>query len=176
MEKHQKRIVTEMFKSLQWDLILEQYEGVDYKIKGIKLSKEKAKVTKEHIKKELTDVFEYMLDMQLDSLELDHWLIRWSNINEKSKLEVIFIPRRVIIREDELCPEEEFVVINDDILDTQEKLALEKLECVKEMQIVYGATHLFEESGKLLEVANLAINWYKKYLVKPKTIKKIKSL
>ena len=56
------------------------------------------------------------------------------------------------------------------------KLALEKLECVKEMQIVYGATHLFEESGKLLEVANLAINWYKKYLVKPKTIKKIKSL
>lgn len=127
MEKHQKRIVTEMFKSLQWDLILEQYEGVDYKIKGIKLSKEKAKVTKEHIKKELTDVFEYMLDMQLDSLELDHWLIRWSNINEKSKLEVIFIPRRVIIREDELCPEEEFVVINDDILDTQEKLALEKL-------------------------------------------------
>ncbi len=56
------------------------------------------------------------------------------------------------------------------------KMALEKLDSVKEMQIVYGATHLFEEPGKLIEVAHLAINWYKKYLVKPKTIKKIKSL
>jgi len=56
------------------------------------------------------------------------------------------------------------------------KMAFEKLESVKEMQIVYGATHLFEESGKLIEVANLAINWYKKYLVQPKTTKKIKSL
>lgn len=56
------------------------------------------------------------------------------------------------------------------------KMALEKLESVKEMQIVYGATHLFEEPGKLVEVAKLAVNWYKKYLIKPKTIKKIKSL
>lgn len=56
------------------------------------------------------------------------------------------------------------------------KLALEKLESVKEMQIVYGATHLFEEPGKLEEVASLAINWYKKYLVKPITTQKIESL
>jgi pimeloyl-ACP methyl ester carboxylesterase len=56
------------------------------------------------------------------------------------------------------------------------KLALEKLESEKEMQIVYGATHLFEEPSKLEEVASLAINWYKKYLVKPKTTKIIESL
>jgi putative phosphoribosyl transferase len=55
------------------------------------------------------------------------------------------------------------------------KLALEKLVSVKEMQIVYGATHLFEEPGKLEEVASLAINWYKKYLVKPKTTQKAKA-
>lgn len=55
------------------------------------------------------------------------------------------------------------------------KLALEKLVSVKEMQIVYGATPLFEEPGKLDEVASLAINWYKKYLVKPKTTQKAKA-
>lgn len=46
------------------------------------------------------------------------------------------------------------------------KMAFDAMECVKEMKIVPGATHLFEEPGKLLEVADLAIAWYKKYLVK----------
>lgn len=46
------------------------------------------------------------------------------------------------------------------------KMALNTLESIKEIKIVSGATHLFEESGKLLEVANLAIAWYKKYLTK----------
>lgn len=45
------------------------------------------------------------------------------------------------------------------------KMALDNLESVKEMKIVSGATHLFEEPGKLLEVADLAINWYKNYLI-----------
>lgn len=48
------------------------------------------------------------------------------------------------------------------------KFAFDALESVKEMKIVPGATHLFEESGKLQEVANLAIVWYKKYLAKAK--------
>lgn len=34
----------------------------------------------------------------------------------------------------------------------------------KDMVIVPGATHLFEESGKLEEVAELAGNWFKDYL------------
>ena len=46
------------------------------------------------------------------------------------------------------------------------KMAYDKLESVKDMKIVEGATHLFEEPGKLLEVADLAIDWYKKYLTK----------
>lgn len=47
---------------------------------------------------------------------------------------------------------------------TMNKMALEKLKSIKELDIVSGATHLFEEPGKLQEVAGLAINWYKKYL------------
>lgn len=47
---------------------------------------------------------------------------------------------------------------------TMNKMALEKLKSIKELDIVSGATHLFEEPGKLQEVADLAINWYKRYL------------
>jgi pimeloyl-ACP methyl ester carboxylesterase len=42
--------------------------------------------------------------------------------------------------------------------------AYAELECVKEMKIVPGATHLFEEPGKLEVVANLASEWFLKYL------------
>jgi len=38
---------------------------------------------------------------------------------------------------------------------------------VKELQIVPGASHLFEEPGKLEEVAGLATAWFGKYLAKP---------
>jgi pimeloyl-ACP methyl ester carboxylesterase len=46
------------------------------------------------------------------------------------------------------------------------KLAFDQLQCIKEMKIIPGATHLFEESGKLMEVADMAITWYKEYLIK----------
>ena len=45
------------------------------------------------------------------------------------------------------------------------KMAYGQLESVKEIKIIPGATHLFEEPGKLLEVADLAIVWYKRHLV-----------
>jgi hypothetical protein len=35
---------------------------------------------------------------------------------------------------------------------------------VKELEIVPGATHLFEEPGKLEEVARLAADWFRKHL------------
>ncbi len=38
--------------------------------------------------------------------------------------------------------------------------ALAELKCEKEMVIVPGATHLFEEPGALEEVAVLALNWF----------------
>lgn len=44
------------------------------------------------------------------------------------------------------------------------KRAYDELPGTKELKIVNGATHLFEEPGKLEEVADLANQWYQKYL------------
>jgi pimeloyl-ACP methyl ester carboxylesterase len=44
--------------------------------------------------------------------------------------------------------------------------ALAQLHCEKQLVIVPGATHLFEEPGALDEVARLARNWFQRYLVK----------
>lgn len=44
------------------------------------------------------------------------------------------------------------------------KKAFDVLECKKNMEIVKGATHLFEEPGTLEEVARLACEWFQKYL------------
>ena len=43
--------------------------------------------------------------------------------------------------------------------------ALEKLSAEKKLEIVPGATHLFEEPGALEEVSRLATDWFKKHLV-----------
>ncbi|PKH68110.1 hydrolase [Flavobacterium sp. ALD4] len=48
------------------------------------------------------------------------------------------------------------------------KTAYDELHCIKEMKIITGASHLFEEPGKLSEVADFAITWYKKHLVNKK--------
>lgn len=45
------------------------------------------------------------------------------------------------------------------------KMAFDELQSVKEMKVIHGATHLFEEPGKLQEVADMAITWYKRHLV-----------
>jgi putative phosphoribosyl transferase len=50
------------------------------------------------------------------------------------------------------------------------KQAFEKLRCDKELVIVDGAGHLFEEQGKLDEVAEPASAWFEKYM-KPVLIK-----
>lgn len=42
--------------------------------------------------------------------------------------------------------------------------AYAQLRCVKELKIIPGATHLFEEPGKLEEVARLAAKWFQKHL------------
>lgn len=53
---------------------------------------------------------------------------------------------------------------NDQTVIELNQKAYEKLNCVKELEIVPGATHLFEEPGKLQEVAHLADRWFRKYL------------
>lgn len=42
--------------------------------------------------------------------------------------------------------------------------ALRELTCEKELAVVRGATHLFEQPGALAEVARLAARWFKGYL------------
>lgn len=53
---------------------------------------------------------------------------------------------------------------NDPEVAALNREALEKLQVAKEMVIIPGATHLFEEPGALEEVANLAAKWFGKYL------------
>lgn len=45
--------------------------------------------------------------------------------------------------------------------------ALENLSCEKKLTLVEGATHLFEEPGKLEEVARLATDWFLQHLRQP---------
>ena len=42
--------------------------------------------------------------------------------------------------------------------------AFKKLTCEKQLTVLPGATHLFEEPGKLEEVARLASDWFEQYL------------
>ena len=47
------------------------------------------------------------------------------------------------------------------------KDAFKTLRCVKDLIIVPGATHLFEEPGTLDQVAKLAVDWFLKYMSPP---------
>ena len=44
------------------------------------------------------------------------------------------------------------------------KRAYDQLQCEKRMKIVTGASHLFEEPGKLQEVAKLASDWFQVHM------------
>jgi putative phosphoribosyl transferase len=44
------------------------------------------------------------------------------------------------------------------------QLAYDKLTCEKKIEIVEGASHLFEEPGTLHIAANLAADWFEKHL------------
>jgi dienelactone hydrolase len=49
---------------------------------------------------------------------------------------------------------------NDSVVIDLNKKALARLSVVKKLEIVPGASHLFEEQGKLEEVAKLSVNWF----------------
>jgi putative phosphoribosyl transferase len=53
---------------------------------------------------------------------------------------------------------------NDDVVIELNEQALRRLRCPKELVIVPGATHLFEEPGTLEEVSRLAKDWFVRYL------------
>ena len=53
---------------------------------------------------------------------------------------------------------------NDDVVIELNEQALRPLRCPKQLVIVPGAAHLFEEPGTLEEVARLAKEWFVQYL------------
>jgi dienelactone hydrolase len=61
----------------------------------------------------------------------------------------------------------------DDVVIDLNRQAYARLTCEKDLTIVPGATHLFEEPGTLEEVARLATQWFKRHLGKAEpTVKK----
>ena len=57
----------------------------------------------------------------------------------------------------------------DGIVVELNKQAYKFLQCDKNLKILDGATHLFEEPGMLDQVADLATEWFKQYNIKSKT-------
>ena len=55
---------------------------------------------------------------------------------------------------------------DDDVLELN-RSALAQLDCEKQLAVVPGATHLFEEPGTLDEAARLAAEWFAKHLQMP---------
>lgn len=52
---------------------------------------------------------------------------------------------------------------DEDVIELNRE-AYARLPCAKELSIVPGATHLFEEAGTLEEVARQAATWFSQYL------------
>lgn len=59
--------------------------------------------------------------------------------------------------------------LDDEVLQLNRK-AFDQLNCEKKLEIVTGATHLFEEPGTMDEVMKLATGWFQKYLLKNKQL------
>ena len=53
---------------------------------------------------------------------------------------------------------------DDDVVIGLNREAFARLQCEKELKIIAGATHLFEEPGALEEVAKLAAQWFQSHL------------
>jgi len=53
---------------------------------------------------------------------------------------------------------------DDDVVIGLNQQAYDQLSCVKKLEIVSGATHLFEEPGTLEKVSQLAVDWFSSYL------------
>ena len=51
----------------------------------------------------------------------------------------------------------------DDVVIQLNEEAYRQLQCEKQMQIIPGATHLFEEPGTLDQVVHLAIDWFQRH-------------
>lgn len=62
------------------------------------------------------------------------------------------------------CPVLLLVGGEDDVVIELNQMAYDLMHCLKELVIIPGATHLFEEPGTLEEVARIATTWFVRYL------------
>lgn len=53
--------------------------------------------------------------------------------------------------------------LDNEVLSLNQK-AYDKLNCEKHLEVVEGASHLFEEEGKLQQVSELASKWFKNHI------------
>ena len=58
------------------------------------------------------------------------------------------------------------------VIDLNEK-AMKQMRCIRELKIIPGATHLFEEPGTMEQVADAASNWFLTYLQSSQPMQKI---
>ena len=58
----------------------------------------------------------------------------------------------------------------DEVVLELNEQALAALRCTKELALVPGATHLFEEPGALEQVAALAAGWFARHLLSPSNL------
>lgn len=74
---------------------------------------------------------------------------------------------------DKVCVPTLFIVGGNDfgVIELNQE-AFDKLVCLKKLEIIPDATHLFEEPYCLEEVARLAREWFKKYLEAAKLLRK----
>jgi putative phosphoribosyl transferase len=56
--------------------------------------------------------------------------------------------------------------LDEQVIDLN-KIAYDQMSCKKKIEIVGGASHLFEEPGTLHKAADLAANWFQQHLVVP---------
>jgi alpha-beta hydrolase superfamily lysophospholipase len=58
---------------------------------------------------------------------------------------------------------------NDDVVIELNRMAYRELRAEKELLIIPGATHLFEEPGTLEQVATAAAQWFARHLAGKRT-------
>jgi putative phosphoribosyl transferase len=56
---------------------------------------------------------------------------------------------------------------NDDVVIELNQMARDRMRCEVKVEIIPGATHLFEEPGALEQVAKLAGDWFSLHLSSP---------
>ena len=56
----------------------------------------------------------------------------------------------------------------DEVVKEFNEKAYRKLQCARKLEIIPNATHLFEEPGKLEEIARISASWFAKHMINKK--------